>query len=98
LRWIWDDEKNRINRRHHKVSFEIAALVFGDPLAITLPDPYPDEERWRTIGSPSAERNVVLFVVHTRPEEDEEGEEVGRIISARKATRHERRTYEEGAF
>jgi uncharacterized DUF497 family protein len=96
LRWIWDEEKNRINRRDYRVSFEIAELVFGDPLALTLPDPYPEEERWRTIGSPSTQRDVILFVVHTWPKEDGAGEEVGRIISARKATRSERRAYEEG--
>jgi uncharacterized protein len=98
LRWIWDPEKDRINRRDHKVSFEIAELVFDDPLAITLPDPYPGEERWRTIGTPSAQGDVVLFVVHTWPQEDQTGEEVGRLISARKATRRERRVYEEGTF
>jgi hypothetical protein len=64
------------------VSFEIAELVFDDPLAITLPDPYPDEERGRTIGAPSTQSDVILFVVHTWPAEDEAGEEVGRIISA----------------
>jgi uncharacterized DUF497 family protein len=98
LRWIWDPGKDRINRRDHKVSFEIAELVFDDPLAITLPDPYPGEERWRTIGRPSAESDVVLFVVHTWPQEDQTGEEVGRIISARKATKRERRAYEAGTF
>jgi len=98
LRWIWDPGKDRINRRDHKVSFEIAELVFDDSLAITLPDPYPDEERWRTIGTPSAQSDVVLFVVHTWPQEDQTGEEVGRIISARKATRRERRAYEERTF
>lgn len=65
MRWTWDDEKNRINKRDHKVSFEIAEHVFGDPLAITLPDPYPEEERWRTIGMPSVRIDVVLLVVHT---------------------------------
>ena len=98
MRWLWDEEKNRSNRRDHKVSFEIAELVFEDPLAVTLPDPYQDEERWRTIGSPSMSSDVVLFVVHTWPEADETGEEVGRIISARKATRLERKAYEEGTF
>ena len=98
MRWVWDEEKNRINRRDHKVSFGIAELVFDDPLAVTLPDPYQDEERWRTIGSPSMSSDVVLFVVHTWPEADETGEEVGRIISARKATRLERKAYEEGTF
>jgi len=98
LRWLWDEEKNRSNRRDHKVSFEIAELVFDDPLAVTLPDPYQDEERWRTIGSPSMSSDVLLFVVHTWPERNEAGEEVGRIISARKATRLERKAYEEGTF
>jgi uncharacterized DUF497 family protein len=98
LRWIWDPEKARINRRDHKVSFDLAELVFDDPLAVTLPDPYPHEEGWRTIGAPGAQSDVVLFVVHTWPAEDAGGEEVGRIISARKATRGERRAYEEGTF
>ena len=98
LRWIWDPGKDRIHWRDHKVSFEIAELVFDDPLAITLSDPYPGQERWRTIGTPSAQSDVVLFVVHTWPQEDQTGEEVGRIISARKATRRERGAYEEGTF
>jgi uncharacterized DUF497 family protein len=99
LRWTWDPEKNRVNRRDHKVSFEIAERVFGDPLAITLPDPYPNEQRWRTIGKPSTQVDVILFVVHTWPAENDGSEEVGRIIiSARKATRYERRAYEEGTF
>lgn len=64
MRWIWDPEKERVNRRDHKVSFELAALVFDDPLAVTLLDPYLDEERWRTVGSVGAQNSVVLFVVH----------------------------------
>ncbi len=83
MRWVWDEEKNRINRRDHKVSFEIAELVFDDPLAVTVPDPYQDEERWRTIGSPSRSSDVVLFVVHTWPKADEDGDEVGRIVRAK---------------
>ena len=98
MRWIWDEEKDRANRRDHRVSFETARLVFEDPLAITVPDPFPDEERWRTVGSPGPSTGVILFIVHTWPEVDETGEEVGRIISARKATRNERRAYEEGTF
>ena len=50
------------------------------------------------VGSPSYSADVVLFVVHTWPEVDKTGEEVGRIISARKATGHERRAYEEGTL
>lgn len=99
MRWTWDPEKSRTNKRDHGVSFEIAQLVFDDPLAVTLPDPYEGEERWRTIGSPSTESPVVLFVVHTWPEPEEpDGEEVGRIISARKATSRERNAYEQEQF
>lgn len=74
------------------MSFKLAERAVGDPLAITVPDPFPEEQRWRTLGSPSADGIVVLYVVHTWPE-DEQG--TGRIISARKAESHERREYEE---
>ena len=53
------------------------------------------EERWQTVGMIGG---VTVFVAHTWPEPDSSGEDVGRIISARKATAHERRTYEEGRF
>ena len=92
MRWTWDAEKARTNLEKHRVSFELAERALGDPLAITVPDPYSNEKRWRTLGSPSAGGVVVLYVVHTWPE-DEEG--IGRIISARKAESHERRDYEE---
>ena len=64
LRWIWDAEKNRRNKRTHGLSFETAVLVFDDPLAASQPDPSPDEERWQTIGMIGG---VVVFVVHTWP-------------------------------
>lgn len=96
MRWAWTDEKNRINKRDHRLSFETAQWVFRDPLAASRRDPDPDEERWQTIGVIG---HVVVFVAHTWPALDPEtGEEVGRIISARKATAHERRAYEEGQF
>ena len=96
MRWTWDAKKNRANKKAHGLSFETAQLVFDDPLAVSRPDPISEEERWQTIGMVGP---VVLFVVHTWPEpEKEDGEEIGRIISARKATAHERRAYEEGKF
>jgi uncharacterized DUF497 family protein len=96
VRWVWTDEKNRTNKRDHGLSFETAQLVFNDPLAVTRFDPHPDGDRWQTLGQVGA---VAVFVVHTWPELDETtGEEVGRIISARKATSHERKAYEEGQF
>jgi uncharacterized protein len=95
VRWTWDPQKDRSNRRTHGLSFETASRVFDDPLAMTRPDDTPDEERWQTVGEVGG---VALFVVHTWPEPDGSGEEIGRIISARKATSHERRAYEKGEF
>ena len=94
MHWTWDEVKNEANLVAHGLSFEAAALVFDDPLSATLEDPYPFEERWRTIGMVGP---LVVMVVHTWPAfDDEMDEEIGRIISARKATRREREAYEEG--
>ena len=70
------------------ISFTTAQLVFQNLYRVTEEDPHPDEQRWRTTGivGPS-----VIIVVHTWSDEGP-----GRIISARRATRRERRTYEEG--
>lgn len=96
MRWVWNAEKNVVNKRKHRLSFETAMLVFNDPQLRSRPDQHPDEERWQTIGVISG---IVVFVVHTAPELDAvTGEEIGRIISARKATAHERRAYEEDDF
>ncbi|MCY4449730.1 MAG: BrnT family toxin [Chloroflexi bacterium] len=92
--WEWDPGKDETNRRLHGLSFETAILVFEDPLAATLEDPYPYERRWRTVGMVG---RAILVVVHTWPERNlDAGEEIGRIISARKATNRERNAYEEG--
>ncbi len=94
--WVWTDEKHWINKRDHGLSFDTARLVFDDPLAVSRVDPHPDGDRWQTVGLVGM---IFLFVVHTWPEPDPvTGDEVGRIISARKATAHERRAYEEGEF
>ena len=97
MRWTWDDNKSRANQRKHRLSFETAQLVFDDPLAAHRPDPDSDEERWHTIGMIGG---VVIIVAHTWPEPQvaDQGETVGRIISARKATPYERRGYEEGSL
>lgn len=96
MRWTWDPAKERANRRRHGLGFDTASLVFDDPLALSRPDDHPGEERWNTVG---AIEGAIVFVVHTWPDPDlDTGEEVGRIISARRATTHERKAYEEGEF
>ena len=96
MRWTWDQAKNRANLQSHGLSFEAAIFVFDDPMSATREDPYGYEQRWRTIGMVGTQ---VVMAVHTWPDLDTEtGEEIGRIISARKATRHEREAYEEGHY
>ena len=93
MKFEWDERKNLSNQSKHKVSFELASKVFEDPLHLPKFDRVVgNEERWHTLGR--AMGIVLLLVVHTCRLHD--GEEVIRIISARKATAHERREYEEG--
>ena len=88
----WDEAKNLANQRKHHLRFEEAVHVFADPLARTIQDRHVrGEERWQTIGS--AGGIVVIVVAHTTRQT--EGEEIYRIISARKATHSERTRYEE---
>ena len=89
----WDPTKARGNRRKHGVSFEDAAGLFLDPLAISVLDfEHSDtEERWVTIGRDR--RGRVLVLIHTFKERPGEESNV-RIISARKATRREAKQYE----
>lgn len=86
----WNAAKAKANIQKHGISFDEAAAVFLDPLALTFPDPHHSgaEEREITIGH-TAEHQVV-FVSHCQ-----RGDHL-RIISARKATRRERKQYEEG--
>ena len=89
----WDDAKEVNNQRKHGVSFALAQLVFDDPLHVSRQDRIEaGEERWQTIGM--AGGVVLLLVAHTWHEAD--GEEHIRIISARRATKLERKVYEQG--
>jgi len=93
MRYEWDSNKDRANRAKHGVSFDTASLVFNDPAHLSIQDRHESgEERWQTLGLVGGV--VVLIVVHTY-REDDSGEEVVRIISARKATVHERQRYEQ---
>jgi|ERR1051326_323661 uncharacterized DUF497 family protein len=85
----WDEEKNRRNLAKHNVSFQTAIAIFDDPYALSVQDRMVEgEERWQTLGITDG---VILVVAHTY--RDEDGAEVIRLISARKATAHERRAY-----
>lgn len=92
MRFAWDDAKSLSNRRKHGISFEVASQVFADPFCVVLRDcNVGHEDRFWAIG---VLRNlVVAVVVHTVS--GQEGEDIVRIISARKATPAERRFYEE---
>jgi uncharacterized protein len=89
MNWTWDPLKAKVNLAKHGISFELAALVFTDALHLSQPDPHPDGDRWQTLGRAGP---ATLFVVHTVVDDETLG---GRIISARKATRLERESYEE---
>jgi len=95
MRFEWDAEKAKTNLQKHRIGFEAACLVFKDPHRLTGPDPHPDGDRWQTIGKIGTLTSVIVFVVHTEAEDDD-GEEVRRIISARKANSRERDRYGEG--
>ena len=96
MRFEWDPAKNRGNARKHGLGFETARGVFSDPLVVFVEDPEPHEERWLAVGKVD---DVVIVVAHEAfmagPDADDE---IVRIISARKATAHERKAYEEGDF
>jgi uncharacterized protein len=90
VRFEWHEAKNRSNNIKHGIDFETAQLVFDDPHCISFVERVSDgEERWHAIGS--IENIIVIVVVHTYREEA--SDEVIRIISARRATRHERNLY-----
>ena len=89
MKFEWNLQKSESNYAKHRVSFEEAATVFQDALSFTFPDPDHSigESRYLIIGR--SRFNQLLVVVHT-----DRGEAV-RIISARKATRREKRFYEQ---
>jgi hypothetical protein len=92
LRFSWDSAKAESNLRKHRVSFALAARVFADPFALVALDRVEEgEERWQAIGL--VEGVVVLLVAYTLRGADDGGEVI-RLISARRADPKERRRYE----
>jgi hypothetical protein len=101
MRYEWDERKNRENQRKHGgISFELAALVFEDPDCLIELDRVDEagEQRWHALGTISIRPGIgaVLLVVHVC-KEDSHGEEIIRIISARRADKHDFRRYQEQA-
>ena len=89
----WDPAKARQNTRKHRITFERGATVFLDPNALSLFDDQhsEEEERWITLGLD--ETGVLLVLSHTYHEETENSARV-RLISARKATKNEKKQYQ----
>ena len=87
-----DEQKAEQNLRKHQVGFDEAKTVFGDPHAITIPDPQHSagESRYIDIGCSSRRRLLVVVYAERGPNT--------RIISCRRATRRERRVYEDYDF
>jgi uncharacterized DUF497 family protein len=88
----WDEVKANTNRKKHGVSFDEAATVLSDPFSITIPDPDHSVDEQRSVDIGTSDRGGVLVVTYT-----ERGTNI-RIISCRRATRSERKLYEEGDY
>ena len=93
IRFEWNPDKAASNLKKHRVSFKTAVRVFADPFALTEQDRIENGEyRWQTLGI--VEGHLLLLVAHT-VQDDEDGTEVIRIISARRAEPKERKRYEQ---
>jgi uncharacterized protein len=91
LLFEWDENKAKVNRSKHKVSFELASLAFEDHCQLNSFDRTVNgEDRYQTLALVGP---IILFIVHTY-KENQSGEEVIRIISARKATAAEQSAYQ----
>lgn len=88
MQFSWDPNKDAQNQRDHGVSFEEASTIFGDPLAATIPDPDHSLGEERIISMGHSNTGLLLVVSHT-----EQGDNI-HLISARRATAHERKDYE----
>ena len=92
MQFEWDVNKNKLNKSKHGLSFETASFAFQDPFLLSVRDErhHYTEERWQSLGQVE---DVLLYIAHTL-EEDNDGEENIRIISARAATSSETKRYD----
>ena len=89
IKFIWDENKNQINKDKHRLSFEEAKTVFYDMEAIVFDDPEHSQEEERFLILGFSEKARLCIVSHCYRENDE----VIRIISARRATKNEEKYY-----
>jgi len=92
MKYEWNEDKNKLNQEKHGISFEEAKEVFEDPFQISKLDCRFSyfEERWITVGTTSKQKILVVANLFFT----DDGEEIIRIISARKANKQERASYE----
>jgi len=90
MEFEWDPHKSDVNLKKHGVSFHEASTIYSDPLSITFNDPDHSIGEHRLLTFGYSRMNQLLAVVHT------ERRGKTRIISARRATRQERKIYEDG--
>jgi uncharacterized protein len=90
LKFEWDPRKALSNKDKHGISFEEATEIFGDPLAITIPDPDHSDDEFREITIGQTGKFRIIVASHTQRDG------TIRIISARKADRSETLQYNEG--
>lgn len=88
LQFTWDEKKAKSNKRKHGITFEEASTAFADELSITIDDPSHSEDEDRLILIGKSKEFKTLVVIHV------ERRESLRIISARKASKHEQKIYE----
>ena len=91
LTFEWDEEKDLSNQKKHGVSFEEAKTVFNDPRSITIADEQHSEEEDRYIDIGTSSRGRLIIVSYTEREPNI------RIISCRKATKSERKSYDQAS-
>lgn len=90
MEFEWDTKKAAANEKKHGISSHEASSIFGDPFALTFDDPDHSVSEMRHLTFGMSERHRLLVVVHSQRGK------MTRVISARIATRHERKIYEEG--
>ncbi|MCP4992569.1 MAG: BrnT family toxin [Gammaproteobacteria bacterium] len=90
MKFEWDQKKAHKNQKKHGVSFSEASTAFGDPMELTISDPDHSHEEFRFLSVGRSALGNLLLVSYTERQENRV-----RVISARKASKHEKRQYEQ---